>query len=179
MVKTGGRPSVASCEGSAAMSKHEGNRHAEDPDRYGCNLGHAERRRRRRSAAQGAAAAGSSGRQGSDRQVSGRQGADRQVSAAGGRAGLIVANTGGQRDTDRCSSAATFASAFWVTPVLRRAVTSTAQQQGWRTRPTDGVDQACLTSPGCLFVRSEAPRFIPGDSHNANPTATEQRFAAA
>jgi hypothetical protein len=27
-----------------------------------------------------------------------------------------------------------------VTLVLRWAVTSTAQQQGWRTRPTDGVD---------------------------------------
>jgi len=63
-----------------------------------------------------------------------------------------------------------------VTPVLRRAVTSTAQQQGWRTRPTDGVDQACLTSPGCLFVRSEAPRFIPGDSHKRKSDSDRAAF---
>src|SRR4051795_4604240 len=117
MVTTGGRPSVASCEVSAAMSKHEGNSHAEDSDHYGCIRGHAERRRRRRSAAQGAAAAGSSGWQGSDRQVSGRQGSDRKVSAAGGRQGLSVANTGGKIDTHRFSSAALFRERIRVTLV--------------------------------------------------------------
>ena len=94
------------------MSKHEGNSHAEDSDHYGCILAMlsaaAAADLPRKEPPPPAAPVGKApiGKYPVGKAPIGKY--PQPVAAQG----LSVANTGGQRDTDRCSSAASFASAF-------------------------------------------------------------------